>query len=112
MVGAGVPGGDANQRAPAFQKQDSQNSNASNNRMYHSKATGKYMALVNCLVENSITSERQWIQENQESYLSYNATGIAREIGVVADQVGSGRCQQNHEPDKICRGLSVRFCTA
>lgn len=45
--------------------------------MYHSKATRKYVALVNCLVENSITSERQWNQENQESYLSYNATGKA-----------------------------------
>lgn len=45
--------------------------------MYHGEATGKYMALVKCLVENSITSERQWIQENQESYLSYNVTGKA-----------------------------------
>lgn len=43
-----------------------------------SKTSQKYMALVNWLVEHGITSERQWIQENQESYLSFNSTGNSR----------------------------------
>ena len=43
-----------------------------------SKASQRYMALVNWLVEHGITSERQWIQENQESYLSFNSTGNSR----------------------------------
>lgn len=37
-----------------------------------SKCTTQYMALIIWLVENRITSEQQWIQENQESYLSYS----------------------------------------
>lgn len=43
-----------------------------------SKTSQKYMALVNWLVEHGITSEKQWIQENQESYLSFNSTGNSR----------------------------------
>lgn len=42
------------------------------------RASAKYMSLVNWLVENGITTEKQWIMENQESYISFNATGNSR----------------------------------
>nr|WDW25820.1 MAG: Rep [Canine parvovirus] len=42
------------------------------------KTAETYMKLVQWLVENGITSERQWIQEHQESYLSYNASSSNR----------------------------------
>ncbi|AEM37643.1 Rep78 [California sea lion adeno-associated virus 1] len=42
------------------------------------RTSQKYMALVSWLVENGITSEKQWIQEDQESYLSFNAAGSSR----------------------------------
>lgn len=39
-----------------------------------SKSVDSYMKLVQWLVEKGITSEKQWIQEETESYVSYNAT--------------------------------------
>lgn len=42
------------------------------------KASEKYRMLVNWLVENGITTEKQWIRENSDSYLSFNSTGNAR----------------------------------
>lgn len=46
--------------------------------LIRNKAARRYMALVSWLVENGITTEKQWIQENSESYLSFNSTGNAR----------------------------------
>lgn len=43
-----------------------------------SRAVIDYMALVKWLVEKGITSERAWMREDADSYLSYNATGAAR----------------------------------
>lgn len=42
------------------------------------KTSVKYMALVDWLVENGITTEKQWIRENRDSYISFNATGNSR----------------------------------
>lgn len=42
------------------------------------KPAQEYMALVRWLVENGIATERQWMQEDADSYLSYNATGGSR----------------------------------
>ena len=43
-----------------------------------SKSVAEYMSLVDWLVENGITTEKQWIQENKTSYLSYNASSSSR----------------------------------
>lgn len=42
------------------------------------KTSEKYMALVNWLVEHGITSEKEWIREDQESYLTHNASSSSR----------------------------------
>lgn len=42
------------------------------------QASARYMSLVNWLVENGITTEKQWIRENQESYLSFNSSSNSR----------------------------------
>lgn len=52
--------------------------NGVGNPRWRGKTTAKYMELVNWLVERGITSEREWIKEDQESYLSFNSTGTAR----------------------------------
>lgn len=53
------------------------------------KVSERYMELVDWLVENGITSEKQWIQENRESYLSFNATGNSRsQIKAALDNAG------------------------
>lgn len=46
-----------------------------------SKTTRRYMELVDWLVEKGITSEKQWLLENKESYRSFQATSnAARQI--------------------------------
>lgn len=53
------------------------------------KQSERYMALVDWLVENGITSEKQWIQENRDSYLSFNATSNSRsQIKSALDNAG------------------------
>lgn len=42
------------------------------------KSAERYMALVNWLVQNGITSEKEWIQADQESYLTHNANSNNR----------------------------------
>lgn len=42
------------------------------------KTSERYMALVNWLVEHGITSEKEWIREDQESYLTHNASSSSR----------------------------------
>lgn len=42
------------------------------------KSAERYMALVNWLVQNGITSEKEWIQADQESYLTHNANSNSR----------------------------------
>nr|QKN88777.1 MAG: replication protein [Dependoparvovirus sp.] len=42
------------------------------------KNTERYMELVNWLVERGITSEKEWIREDSESYLTYNASSTSR----------------------------------
>nr|QKN88756.1 MAG: replication protein [Dependoparvovirus sp.] len=42
------------------------------------KSAERYMALVNWLVTNGITSEKEWIQADQESYLTHNANSNSR----------------------------------
>nr|BBD14174.1 hypothetical protein [Elephas maximus] len=49
-----------------------------NGPVIKTKQSQNYMELVNWLVENGITSEKQWIQENQNSYLSFNVTSNER----------------------------------
>nr|QKE60686.1 MAG: replication protein [Dependoparvovirus sp.] len=39
------------------------------------KSADRYMALVDWLVENGITTAKQWLQEDKDSYLSFHATG-------------------------------------
>lgn len=62
----------------------SQQSDASQNNYSESaprrvgRAAFDYMALVKWLVEKGITSERAWMREDSDSYLSYNATGASR----------------------------------
>lgn len=64
-------------------------SDAKGNPRWSSKATNKYMELVKWLVEKGITSEREWIKEDQESYLSFNSTGTARgQIKAALDNAG------------------------
>lgn len=53
-------------------------SNNTGNPKICGKSSRRYMELVNWLVEKGVTSERDWIKEDQESYLSYNATGSSR----------------------------------
>lgn len=42
------------------------------------KSAERYMALVNWLVQNGITSEKEWIRADQESYLTHNANSNNR----------------------------------
>lgn len=42
------------------------------------KSAAEYMALVKWLVDHGISSERAWMKEDSEGYLSYNATGSSR----------------------------------
>uniref|UniRef100_A0AAU6S504 NS1 protein n=1 Tax=Rhinolophus ferrumequinum adeno-associated virus TaxID=3140012 RepID=A0AAU6S504_9VIRU len=61
----------------------------SGNPRWRGKSTARYMELVKWLVERGITSEKQWIQEDQESYLSFNSTGTARgQIKAALDNAG------------------------
>lgn len=62
----------------ALKEESQQSEEGSKNPRWRSKTTAKYMELVNWLVERGITSERDWIREDQESYLSFNSTGTAR----------------------------------
>nr|WDW25762.1 MAG: replication-associated protein [Canine parvovirus] len=43
-----------------------------------SSASDRYMALVNWLVEHGITSEKEWIQEDQESYIRHHTHSNGR----------------------------------
>lgn len=53
------------------------------------KTSEKYMSLVNWLVEHGITSEKEWIREDQESYLTYNASSTSRaQIKSALDNAG------------------------
>lgn len=53
------------------------------------KTSEKYMSLVNWLVEHGITSEKEWIRENQKSYLTYNASSTNRaQIKSALDNAG------------------------
>lgn len=58
--------------------QQSQGSQISGNPRWRGRAVDKYMDLVSWLVERGITSEREWIREDQDSYLSHNATSAGR----------------------------------
>lgn len=72
---------------PASQSQLSETD--SGNPRWRGKSTARYMELVKWLVERGITSEKQWIQEDQESYLSFNSTGTARgQIKAALDNAG------------------------
>ncbi|ADD17085.1 rep protein [Bat adeno-associated virus YNM] len=42
------------------------------------KSASEYMALVRWLVDNGIATEREWMREDSDGYLSYNATGATR----------------------------------
>lgn len=42
------------------------------------KSASEYMALVKWLVDNGIANEREWMKEDADGYLSYNATGATR----------------------------------
>lgn len=44
----------------------------------HTKSASEYMALVKWLVECGIATERDWMKEDADGYLSYNATGSTR----------------------------------
>ncbi|WBY51256.1 replication protein [Psittacidae dependoparvovirus] len=49
-----------------------------------SKASRRYMELVDWLVDKGITTEKQWLTENKESYRSFQASGnSARQIKVA-----------------------------
>lgn len=59
------------------------------NPRWRGKSTAKYMELVRWLVEKGITSEKEWIKEDEESYLSFNSTGTARgQIKAALDNAG------------------------
>lgn len=59
------------------------------NPRWRGKSTAKYMELVKWLVEKGITSEKEWIKEDQESYLTFNSTGTARgQIKAALDNAG------------------------
>lgn len=61
----------------ALEEEKRQNGSAQHVRLY-GKAAERYMALVNWLVENGITSEKEWIKADQVSYLTQNATTNGR----------------------------------
>ena len=63
---------------PAVALAHSKSDASDSDPVVRNKTSARYMALVNWLVENGITSEKQWIQENQESYLTYNASSSSR----------------------------------
>lgn len=44
----------------------------------NAKSVAEYMALVQWLVDNGIATEKEWMRESTQSYLSYNATGTSR----------------------------------
>nr|QKE54991.1 MAG: replication protein [Parvoviridae sp.]QKN88778.1 MAG: replication protein [Dependoparvovirus sp.] len=57
---------------------DEREASGENHPRIGGKNSERYMALVQWLVEQGITSEKQWIQENQDSYVSYNTSSTSR----------------------------------
>nr|QKN88758.1 MAG: replication protein [Dependoparvovirus sp.] len=57
---------------------EQENPRTEHNPRSFGKAAERYMALVNWLVENGITSEKEWIRADQVSYLTQNATSNGR----------------------------------
>nr|WDW25800.1 MAG: replication-associated protein [Canine parvovirus]WDW25802.1 MAG: replication-associated protein [Canine parvovirus] len=60
------------------QRQAERAANGEANPRVSGKTSERYMALVNWLVEHGITSEKEWIREDQESYLTHNASSSSR----------------------------------
>nr|UAJ21440.1 nonstructural protein 1 [Duck adeno-associated virus] len=67
-----------------------------------SKSSKRYMGLVGWLVEKGITTEKQWILENQESYLSFQASGnSARQIKTALDNAAKLMLLTKTAPDYL-----------
>lgn len=60
------------------ERQEQRIANGEANPRVTGKTSERYMALVNWLVEHGITSEKEWIREDQESYLTHNASSSSR----------------------------------
>lgn len=83
-------------------KKDSVFRNAEGAPVIESKCSKRYMELVNWLVEKGITTEKQWILENQESYLSFQASGnSARQIKTALDNASKLMLLTKTAPDYL-----------
>lgn len=65
------------QRAEERVERHAEDPSSANPRV-RTKNAETYMGLVNWLVERGITSEKEWIREDQNSYLTYNAGSSSR----------------------------------
>lgn len=63
---------------PAAAEEGEASAGPSQGPISKNRQTEAYMELVEWLVSEGITSEKQWVRENKESYLSYNATSSSR----------------------------------
>lgn len=85
------------------QEQNKENQNPNSDApVIRSKTSARYMELVGWLVDKGITSEKQWIQEDQASYISFNAASNSRsQIKAALDNAGKIMSLTKTAPDYL-----------
>nr|ABA71700.1 Rep78 [Adeno-associated virus VR-355] len=85
------------------QEQNKENLNPNSDApVIRSKTSARYMELVGWLVDRGITSEKQWIQEDQASYISFNAASNSRsQIKAALDNAGKIMALTKSAPDYL-----------
>nr|ACV74421.1 Rep68 [Expression shuttle vector pGAPDH.Rep68(Y156F)] len=85
------------------QEQNKENQNPNSDApVIRSKTSARYGELVGWLVDKGITSEKQWIQEDQASYISFNAASNSRsQIKAALDNAGKIMSLTKTAPDYL-----------
>nr|ABZ10811.1 nonstructural protein [Adeno-associated virus 13] len=85
------------------QEQNKENQNPNSDApVIRSKTSARYMELVGWLVDRGITSEKQWIQEDQASYISFNAASNSRsQIKAALDNASKFMSLTKTAPDYL-----------